>query len=76
MKEGSVDLSELEKHFAAAQKKADSLMFTGWKVEDGLLIFTGKGDNIATVKEYGDFEMWVDWKITKDGDAGIYRGGV
>jgi HEAT repeat protein len=61
---------------AAAQKKADSLMFTGWKVEDGLLIFTGKGDNIATVKEYGDFEMWVDWKITKDGDAGIYLRGT
>src|SRR5690606_22014224 len=61
---------------AAAQKKADSLMVTGWKVEDGLLIFTGKGDNIATVKEYGDFEMWVDWKITKDGDAGIYLRGT
>ena len=22
--------------------------------------------------DYGDFEMWVDWKISKDGDSGIY----
>lgn len=61
---------------AQAQKKADSIMHQGWKVEDGLLIFTGKGDNIATVKDYGDIEMLVDWKITKDGDAGIYLRGT
>jgi hypothetical protein len=27
------------------------------------------------VKEYGDFEMIVDWRITKKGDSGIYLRG-
>ncbi|GEP96854.1 family 16 glycoside hydrolase [Chitinophaga cymbidii] len=58
------------------QAKADEKMRTGWKAEDGLLIFTGKGDNLCTEKKYGDFEMFVDWKITKDGDAGIYLRGT
>lgn len=58
------------------QAKADETMRTGWKVEDGLLIFTGKGDNLCTEKKYGDFEMFVDWKISKDGDAGIYLRGT
>lgn len=58
------------------QQKADEEMRSGWKVEDGLLIFTGKGNNLATEKHYGDFEMYVDWKITEKGDAGIYLRGT
>jgi hypothetical protein len=46
-----------------------------WIVKDGLLIFTGHGDNLATDKQYADFEMFVDWKITAQGDAGIYLRG-
>jgi hypothetical protein len=47
-----------------------------WKVEDGLLHYTGKGGkNLATAKNYKDFEMWVDWKITKGGDSGVYLRG-
>src|SRR5690606_34794275 len=58
------------------QEKADEIMRSGWTVEDGLLVFTGKGDNLATEKEYGDVEMYVDWKITEKGDAGIYLRGT
>lgn len=58
------------------QEKADEIMRSGWTVEDGLLVFTGKGDNLATEKKYGDFEMYVDWKITEKGDAGIYLRGT
>lgn len=61
---------------AAKQIKADEIMNKGWMAKDGLLIFTGHGDNICTQKQYGDFEMLVDWKITKDGDAGIYLRGT
>lgn len=62
---------------AARQKIADEEMRNGWKVvEGGELLFTGHGKNIATIKQYGDFELLVDWKIYddghKDGDAGIY----
>lgn len=69
-----------EKELAAKQRQADEAMRGSWIVEDGDLIFTGKGDNIATVKAYGDIEMFVDWKIfddgQKNGDAGIYLRGT
>ena len=47
-----------------------------WMVRDGLLIFTGHGDNLATTSQYGDFELYVDWKITAQGDAGLYLRGT
>jgi hypothetical protein len=58
-----------------AQNKANEEMRKGWTVKDGLLIFTGHGDNLATEKKYRNFEMYVDWKITEKGDAGIYLRG-
>ncbi len=64
---------------AAAQEKADVKMRESWVVKDGELHFMSQGDNLATVKKYGDFEMLVDWKIIDDqkgeGDAGIYLRG-
>jgi HEAT repeat protein len=60
---------------AAAQAKADKIANDGWFAKDGLLVFSGHGENLCTVKQYGDFEMFVDWKITKEGDAGIYLRG-
>src|SRR3546814_11995243 len=65
-----------EATLAKEQKKADERMHEGWHAEDGHLIFSGHGDNICTVEEYGDFEMFVDWQIEKDGDAGIYLRGT
>ena len=59
----------------AAQKKADEAMVKDWVVKDGLLIFTGHGESLATTKQYGNIEMYVDWKITAKGDAGIYLRG-
>ncbi|MEX2591533.1 MAG: DUF1080 domain-containing protein [Anditalea sp.] len=58
------------------QEKANKEMLEGWEVKDGLLVFTGKGNNLATEKKYGDFEMYIDWKITEEGDAGIYLRGT
>ncbi len=60
---------------AAAQKKADQSMKQHWRVGDGAIAFDGKGKNLCTAKDYGDYELWVDWKITKDGDSGIYLRG-
>jgi len=57
------------------QKEADEDMRTHWKVADGALVFDGKGRSLCTAKDYGDFEMLVDWKILKDGDSGIYLRG-
>ncbi len=61
---------------AKEQEKADKIMKEGWFVKDSLLVFSGKGENLCTEKKYGDFDMFVDWKITKDGDAGIYLRGT
>ncbi|MEN9950931.1 MAG: hypothetical protein RLY85_1683 [Bacteroidota bacterium] len=58
-----------------AQSDANARAGNDWVVDDGLLIFTGHGDNLCTRKQYGDFEMFVDWKITAQGDAGIYLRG-
>lgn len=60
---------------AQAQEAADQRMREHWKVEDGVLVFDGHGDNLCTVQDYGDFELWVDWKIEPHGDSGIYLRG-
>ncbi len=57
------------------QKEADEDMRANWKIADGALVFSGKGRSLCTAKDYGDFEMLVDWKIKKDGDSGIYLRG-
>jgi HEAT repeat protein len=65
------------KQLATKQKAADEIMRRDWRVENGLLVFDGKGyDNLCTVKDYADFEMYVDWKIAPEGDAGIYLRGT
>jgi HEAT repeat protein len=61
--------------FAEAQKEADALMSAHWKAEKGILVFDGKGSHLCTAKDYGDFEMFVDWKIGPGGDSGIYLRG-
>ena len=64
-----------EEELEAAQKIADERMRAHWKVEEGALVFDGKGDSLCTDKDYGDFEMYVDWKILEEGDSGIYLRG-
>jgi hypothetical protein len=61
---------------AAEQAKADQGMREHWKAENGILVFDGKGENLCTAKDYADFELYVDWKIEKDGDSGIYLRGT
>jgi hypothetical protein len=61
---------------AKEQAKADKSMNAHWKPVDGVLVFDGKGQNLCTVKDYGDFEMLVDWKIEPKGDSGIYVRGT
>ena len=60
---------------AEAQATADESMREHWTVEDGVIVFDGKGDNLVTVEDFEDFELWVDWKIEPRGDSGIYLRG-
>lgn len=61
---------------AKKQVEANEKLKESWSVKDGAIYFTGKGANLCTIRPYGDFEMLVDWKITKNGDSGIYLRGT
>lgn len=71
IKRAGLDAGGLE----TAQAEADENMREHWKVVDGVLEFDGKGRSICTAKDYGNFEMLVDWKIKPEGDSGIYLRG-
>lgn len=47
-----------------------------WKVEGGLLLNDGHGKYATTEKEYGDFELLVDYNMAPKGDSGIYLRNV
>ena len=62
------------------QQKADATMRQNWTVEDGCIAYIGSGyGNLCTEKQYGDFEMYIDWMLDPAGpeaDAGIYLRGA
>jgi HEAT repeat protein len=64
-----------QQELAQKQVEADARATANWSVRDGTIVFNGNGDNLCTIKDYGDFEMIVDWRITKGGDSGIYLRG-
>jgi hypothetical protein len=55
-----------------AQAKANAEWLTHWRVENGELVFDGKGVHLITERAYADFELWLEWKIERGGDSGIY----
>jgi hypothetical protein len=61
---------------AKKQAEANLKMVENWTVKDGMIVFNGKGDNLCSVKDYGDFDLVVDWLITKEGDSGLYLRGT
>jgi hypothetical protein len=62
------------------QKEGDVDVLPHWTVKEGVLTLDGKKGkyawNLGTVKDYGDFELMVDWKIEKKGDSGVYLRGL
>jgi hypothetical protein len=64
-----------KEELAAAEEKATAEALNHWKVVDGVITYDGKNNSLCTVKDYGDFEMLVDWKIEPGGDSGIYLRG-
>ena len=43
-----------------------------WSVDKGELVNDGKGVYLTTDREYGDFELRIDYKATPKSDSGIY----
>jgi hypothetical protein len=46
-----------------------------WRVEKGELVNDGHGDYATTEKDYGNFELRVDYKTVAGADSGIYLRG-
>lgn len=61
-----------------AQKKAESIddIHRHWKVEGGELVNDGHGLYLTTDKNYGDFELVLEYKTVPGADSGIYLRGL
>lgn len=48
----------------------------GWQVDEGNLVALGKGGDlggdIITIDRYEDFELSIDWAISKGGNSGVF----
>src|SRR5918911_660937 len=44
----------------------------GWQAVDGSLTRIGRGGDIVTVDEFGDFELMLEWSIAKNGNSGVF----
>ncbi|MSR52735.1 MAG: DUF1080 domain-containing protein [Gemmataceae bacterium] len=70
---------------ALSKLKSDrqKLMEATWSVKDGVILHVPKvndkgqksGCSLQTIKDFGDFEWHIDWKIEKAGDSGLYLRG-
>ncbi|HWC88450.1 MAG TPA: DUF1080 domain-containing protein, partial [Pirellulales bacterium] len=61
-----------------AKKRAADLedLRTHWHVENGELVNDGHGVYATTDRDYGDIELYVDYKMLPKGDSGIYLRGT
>lgn len=46
-----------------------------WRVEDGELVNDGQGPYLTTDREFGDFELLLEYKTVPKADSGIYLRG-
>jgi hypothetical protein len=44
----------------------------GWLIEDGTLYCTGKGGDIIYDREFLNFHLKIDWKISEGGNSGVF----
>ncbi len=70
-----VKLMKDEEAYQKKVKEQNEKVLPHWKIEDGVLSYDGKGNSLQTVKDYGNFELLLDWKIEEKGDSGIYLRG-
>ena len=48
---------------------------TGWDATDGTIVRTAAGGDLVADREYGDFDLRFEWKISPGGNSGVfYRG--
>lgn len=77
---GGVFSPYVEAKFTPEERKAKQAEWNAdrdlhWSVDPrtGELVSDGKGVHLATAKDYGNFELLVDWRFTQPGsDSGVY----
>ena len=47
-------------------------MPAGWQAVDGALTRVGQGGDIVTVDEFGDFELELEWNLSRNGNSGVF----
>ena len=47
-----------------------------WKVVDGVLVNDGRGLYLTSDRDFGDFELFVDYAMRPLGDSGVYLRGI
>lgn len=47
----------------------------GWGIEGGCLTRLGRGGDIITREQFGDFELKLEWRISDSGNSGIFIRG-
>ena len=68
-------LADYRKKSVEGNEKGDHIN-AHWKVEGDEIVNDGKGLYLTTEKDYGDFELLLDYKMLPLGDSGIYLRGV
>lgn len=61
---------------AAKKKKSLEDIHKHWRVEDGVLVNDGQGLYLTTDKNYGDFELHLEYKTVPRADSGVYLRGT
>lgn len=60
---------------AAHRAKTRIALRKHWRVEDGVLVNDGDGPYATTDRDYGDFELRLEYKTVAGADSGIYLRG-
>jgi len=61
---------------ASRQKQWNDDLAAHWTVQDGVIVSDGHGVFLTTDRDYGDFELLVEWMLPKPcADSGIYLRG-
>ena len=69
--------TKLEGEKLAANLKEQRADFANhWRVENGELVNSGTGPYATTEEEFGDFELWIEYKTVPGADSGIYLRGM
>ena len=68
----SLSTEEFQKKWMSSQEDIKK----HWSVENGELVNDGKGLYLTTEKNFGDFELTLEYKTVAGADSGIYLRGV